>query len=95
MSKLVNHINLADEEGNVFCRKKNEVVTLDDYHFTNHCSKCDMFVGAAQGGGVECEWTDLREKVKNPFVVSNPYYEKNQVIIQDVKNKQNKPDLTL
>jgi hypothetical protein len=95
MKNLVNHVNIADSEGKVYCRKRKAVVELDDYHIENHCAGCDMFAGMAQGEGVECEWTDLREDIKSVRYVTSPYQEENQVISQDAKNKLDKPDLKL
>lgn len=53
---LVNHINIMDSAGKVFCKKLNGIVQLD----FDICCSCEMFNGSAQGEGVECLWEDKR-----------------------------------
>jgi hypothetical protein len=53
---FVNHINIEDNNGNVYCKKKNNVIKID----FDICCSCDMFNGSAQGSGVECLWDDER-----------------------------------
>lgn len=53
---IINHINIMDGDGKVYCKKENKIIKLD---FDN-CSSCNMFNGSAQGEGVECLWKDER-----------------------------------
>lgn len=78
----INHINLTNSEGQVYCRKRNKVVVLDGRHTQEYCNKCPMFQGSAQGEGVECRWNDLRA-LQDPTLVIDPQQEKNQVLIAD------------
>ncbi|MNW28241.1 hypothetical protein D3C74_50630 [compost metagenome] len=82
----VNHVNLTDSEGRVYCRKRNSVVTLDETQSTNYCAKCPMFAGSAQGEGVECRWSDPRKDLDGVHVVIDPNLEKDQVKIADILN---------
>lgn len=87
---LVNHVNLVSPEGTVFCRLQDAVVTLDDNHQSQFCANCPMFRGSAQGEGVECYWNDKRKGVLNPHVVVEPVKEREQVIINDMLNPDEK-----
>lgn len=77
-----NHINIADQFGNVYCRKLDKVVELSHSHSEYHCSGCPMFAGSAQGNGVECLWFDPR-KLQEPYVVKNPVREFQSITIAD------------
>ena len=48
----VNHINILNDAGRVYCYKLNKVEVLEKCP----CNKCVMFNGTAQGDGVECLW---------------------------------------
>ncbi|WJH37066.1 hypothetical protein N6H14_16150 [Paenibacillus sp. CC-CFT747] len=71
---LINHVNIANEDNQVYCCLRNRVVTLDPEHKAHFCSGCKMFKGEAGGAGVECLWEDQRQ-VAEPYQVSNPYEE--------------------
>lgn len=53
---LINHINIMDTDGKVYCKKLNKVTVLN----FEECNTCDMFNGSAQGEGIECLWEDKR-----------------------------------
>lgn len=78
----INHINIANSEGEVYCRLLDKIVTLDENHQKNYCGKCKMYAGSAQGNGVECEWDDVRD-LPNPSVVYNPSIEKENIVSQE------------
>lgn len=90
MPKIVNHVNIADVDGQIYCRKLDRVVTLDGNHTDNHCSVCNMFTGSAQGSGVECEWTDTRPNIQNPHVAPDATIESDDITINDFRNKKKK-----
>ncbi|WP_409342701.1 hypothetical protein [Paenibacillus sp. MBLB4367] len=71
---MINHINMADENGRVYCCLRNKVVTLDAKHTKTFCGGCKMYRGDAGGQGVECAWDDARG-VSEPYRVSNPQEE--------------------
>lgn len=48
---------------------------FDEEHTSKFCNSCDMFVGSAQGRGVECIWEDDREGISNPHIVDDPEQE--------------------
>ncbi|WP_238178212.1 hypothetical protein [Paenibacillus contaminans] len=68
---MINHINMADENGRVYCCLRNKVVSLDAKHRKTFCSGCKMYRGDAGGQGVECAWDDARG-VSEPYTVSDP-----------------------
>ncbi len=47
----INHVNYANEIGNVYCCLRNKVVELNQFQIDNFCSGCKMFKG---GMKVEC-----------------------------------------
>lgn len=81
---MVNHINYPDSDGNVYCRKENDVVELTNDFMENNCAGCPFFAGSAQGEGVECYFNDRRKDIDNPHIVHNPEAEKDQMIIADI-----------
>lgn len=83
----VNHINIVDENGNVYCRLRNLVVEFDEYHQENFCSNCPMFAGTAQGEGVECEWEDDRPNIENPYMVTNAFLEYQNIVTHEAKKQ--------
>lgn len=87
MSKIVNHVNLADSEGRVYCKKLGNVVVLDGDHIKNFCSGCNMYAGSAQGNGIECEWTDSRD-VFSPHVVNDPTVESDSINVEEMKKRR-------
>jgi hypothetical protein len=74
MMRNVKHVNLADQEGRVYCCLRNRVVKLDDEQKERFCKGCIMYSGDAQGLGVECVWEDIRP-VADPHVATEPYVE--------------------
>ena len=67
---FVNHLNYANSEGKVFCKKEVKVQHVQDLK----CNDCDLYNGSLQGEGVECYWNDTRtdhqfgiRKVINPY----------------------------
>lgn len=90
MSRAINHVNLIDEAGKIYCRKLDRPVVFDEYHVSDQCNNCSMFNGTAQGQGVECEWADSRP-VGNPHIVTNAMEE-----FLDIQNHQaDRPNVTL
>ena len=74
MPKLVNHINYPDNKSQIYCRRKNKIISLDkNGEFWNTCQSCPMFSGDYQGQGVECSWNDDSESYS--VYVSNPVKE--------------------
>ena len=69
---MINHINLANDNNEVYCCLRNKVVRSDTEHQIRFCSGCKMYQGYAQGGGIECRWEDSRTGsdwlvIKDPF----------------------------
>lgn len=62
----VNHLNLADEAGEVYCEKVGQVVPMNDGFMSEQCSDCQYFNGHMQGEGVECLYED--GSTKDPFI---------------------------
>lgn len=80
---FVNHINLPDENNQIYCRKRNKVVVFNEDHISQYCSNCQMYSGSAQGEGVECYWNDPRKDLKDYYTVVDPQLERDQLIIWD------------
>ncbi|WP_248928448.1 hypothetical protein [Paenibacillus hamazuiensis] len=70
----INHINLKNAEGLVYCCLRNKLVKLDEEQEQTFCKMCKMYAGPAGGRGVECVWEDMRD-VGNPHVVTDPHEE--------------------
>lgn len=70
----INHINIANEEKDIYCCLRNKVVRADAEHQATFCSGCKMFAGTAEDRGIECRWDDQRA-VSNPHLVEDPYQE--------------------
>lgn len=68
----MNHINLPDAMGQVYCCLRNRVVRYDEGHQSRYCSGCKMFNGTAAGCGVECLWDDNRYKNTDHVIVTDP-----------------------
>ena len=63
----VNHINVPDNNSNIFCKRINSVIHLDKAgRFWKTCRTCPMFNGTYQGEGVECFYEDTH--IQSPFV---------------------------
>lgn len=91
MAKVVNHINLVDGNGQVYCRLLDRIVDFTNEHQSNFCDKCRMFAGSAQGNGVECEWTDSRPEASSGIkVVNDAQLEADSVTIADAKEQKKK-----
>lgn len=71
---LITHMNLTNEDGNVYCCLRNKIVLLNDLQVLNYCSSCTMNKGLQRGKSVNCIWDDLRD-VKNPHIVFDPNLE--------------------
>ena len=52
---MSNHINYPNNKGNIYCRKVNRVININNL---DQCMKCSYRNGSAQGMGIECEWED-------------------------------------
>ncbi|MCZ8523531.1 MULTISPECIES: hypothetical protein [Paenibacillus] len=72
--RQINHVNLTDTNGKIYCCLRNKIVSLDESQKQNFCGGCKMFAGDAGGRGVECVWDDARP-VSNPHTVNNPFTE--------------------
>lgn len=83
----VNHINIPDGSGEIYCKKLNDVVSLDEKHISRHCNLCKMYAGSAQGKGVECTWEDNDPNISDPYIVVSPKVESQRVYINKKLNK--------
>lgn len=72
---MINHINLPDAKGQVYCCLRNRVVRYDSVHQSMFCNGCKMFNGTAGGFGVECVWDDNRTAADARLVVTDPVQE--------------------
>jgi len=54
----VNHINLIDDSGQVYCHLGGDIDVLDGEHVAKSCWICPYWVGLAGGYGVECSYKD-------------------------------------
>ena len=79
MANLVKHLNVPDENGDVYCRLINGKLNFKDMKLVRRqCFNCKMFAGSYQGQGVECVWDD--KKSSQPImVVSSADTEYNRV----------------
>lgn len=48
MAMYINHVNYANEIGNVYCCLRNKVVELNQFQIDNFCSGCKMFKGGGE-----------------------------------------------
>lgn len=64
----INHINYPDASGNIYCRMENALIKYD----IEHCSKCPLMSGSAQGKGVECYYYDAVFKTQIEPIVDTP-----------------------
>lgn len=55
--EVVNHFNYLDENGNIFCKRQDKVLTIASNY--NNCNDCPYLFGSLQGQGVECKWEDI------------------------------------
>jgi hypothetical protein len=72
---MINHINLSDANGQVYCCLRNRIVAFDQNHQGKFCKGCRMYNGNAGGSGVECLWDDIRETEADCMVVTDPVQE--------------------
>lgn len=82
-----NHLNIPDENGDVYCHKTGEVGPLDAAHMENLCAGCEFFNGTVQGNGIECYWYDNRKDIEQPYIVSDPYDEKRRIDIAERRGR--------
>lgn len=75
----INHINIADFNNNVYCRKLDRVVTLDENQQQINCFNCKFLSGFAQGQGVECYWNDPRPNLGDTIYATMPGQEASNV----------------
>ena len=67
----VNHINVPDDNANIFCKRINSIINLDKAgKFWKFCGECPMFNGTYQGEGVECLWEDTNAQFPVKFCTS-------------------------
>lgn len=69
---MINHVNLPDGNGNIYCCLRNRIVRLEAGHTERYCRGCRMYNGDAGGTGVECLWDDIRETESDQVVVTDP-----------------------
>ncbi|MDQ1912792.1 hypothetical protein RAC89_20585 [Paenibacillus sp. GD4] len=67
----VEHINLANDHGHVYCCLRNKIVTLSDEQIDRFCSGCMMNRGFTPGFSVHCYWKDARV-LESPHIVQDP-----------------------
>jgi hypothetical protein len=84
MAKKVVHVNIMDDNNEVYCRLRKKVVVLDEEQQRDFCGHCPMFHGSAQGRGVECEWEDVRD-IPSPYMVTRPSTEKDHIVTAEAK----------
>lgn len=77
--KEVLHINYANEDGKVYCRKAKSLIDLHGGFQIQACKNCPFFRGTAQGEGVECQWEDSRPDVGDVMATSNPEEEYSEI----------------
>lgn len=64
-----NHLNYMDDEGVIYCVKRNKLVKLVDIR--EDCfTQCRRFQGTIQGKGVECSWIDNASSARKIDVYS-------------------------
>lgn len=73
----VNHLNVANKNGNVYCCLRNKIVQLGEMQVTNYCLGCTMFKGLEESyKSVQCVWNDPRDlKDEDVYVVLDPQLE--------------------
>ncbi|MDO5519648.1 MAG: hypothetical protein Q4G58_04045 [bacterium] len=64
----VNHINYADSDGYIYCRKHNKVMKVD----STACKLCQCFNSLICNTSVECYWTDYMPEPQEICKVENP-----------------------
>lgn len=69
---IMNHVNIPDKEGHIYCCLRNRVVNLNSKQQKHYCSSCKMYNGNANGTGVECLWDDMREASGTEIIVTKP-----------------------
>lgn len=69
----INHVNVKDADGQVYCCMRNKVVQFNKEQLSKYCVGCKMFGGTAKGKGVECFWDDMRGE--ELMVVTDPVQE--------------------
>ena len=82
----INHLNIPDENGDVYCHKTKSVVELNEAHFANQCANCPLFAGTIQGHGIECYWNDNRG-VKEPYYPDSPQAELASVKLSEMEGE--------
>lgn len=82
-----NHINIPDENGDVYCHRTGEIAPLTEEHMGELCTACPFFNGTAQGNGIECYWNDTRKDIQDPHIVSEPLDEKRSIKIAERKGR--------
>lgn len=80
----INHINIVDENGKVYCRRRKKVVEFTENHQRDFCGDCPFFRGTAQGQGVECEWDDVRN-IESPYIVTRANTEYRHITTEEAK----------
>ncbi|MBD0383641.1 hypothetical protein [Paenibacillus sedimenti] len=79
---LIPHINVCNDDNEIYCCLRNKIVKLDAQQQEQFCSGCKMYAGDAEGyaQGVTCIWEDLRD-IGNPHVALDPLEEfvRNQI----------------
>ncbi|UUZ90455.1 hypothetical protein LJK87_31720 [Paenibacillus sp. P25] len=70
MPQMIRHINLADQEGRIYCCLRNKVVLLDEVQRSRFCAGPDV-CRECRGLGVECLWKDSRP-LADPYVAADP-----------------------
>lgn len=59
MDSFVRHVNLTDEDGQVYCHQEGGLVVYDGEHIHKSCWSCPYWSGVAKGYGVECSYEDV------------------------------------
>ena len=80
-----NHLNVATDDGLIYCKKTESVNILDAKH-VGMCQDCPLFAGTLQGRGVECYWNDTRD-IEEPYYVTEPVREYHSVDLAGLHRK--------
>jgi hypothetical protein len=65
----VEHVNVVNDSGNVYCCLRNKVVEFNEEHVSRFCSACMMNRGLTPGKSVQCSWKDHRAKESKRVVL--------------------------
>lgn len=71
----INHINYPDQNGKIYCRKRNKLVDIG----TTSCMLCKGLRSMLNDNSIACCWMDILPENENMFTVLNPAEEYHRV----------------